>query len=148
MRDGIVATIQTRFAGVGFDSNRSGFGIRGYFVLGEGREMGCLLTIDFAVKPRAFGAPLRGIPRAGGGLFRSPALLLRSDDDAKGALRPPCLSLDVSAFIRQLVEAPRAPRRLAEHGVGVALVPTQFVSAHHRAAFHRRVHNGAPLVAT
>jgi hypothetical protein len=29
MRDGIVATIQTPFARVGFDSNRSGIGIRG-----------------------------------------------------------------------------------------------------------------------
>jgi hypothetical protein len=29
MRDGIVATIQTPFAGVGFDPNRSGFGVKG-----------------------------------------------------------------------------------------------------------------------
>jgi hypothetical protein len=28
MHDGIVATIQTPFAGAGFDSNRSGIGIR------------------------------------------------------------------------------------------------------------------------
>jgi hypothetical protein len=32
MRDGIVATIQTPFARVGFDSNRSGIGMSGLYI--------------------------------------------------------------------------------------------------------------------
>jgi hypothetical protein len=44
MRNGIIATIQTPFARVGFDSNRSGIGIKGdeparSFIMEQDREI-------------------------------------------------------------------------------------------------------------